>query len=234
MVMLSLLLVVLLLQNNCQAFLHVWDLWYASRGPRAAKELLATGQLVAAQGQPEAWKEAEDMLRVLIAREGIHWVEPVNRLATLMFLQNRYEESLELCLLVLALKPWHMGALSGIVMVYQGLQDNQNMLKYALQRMPPLPRSKEEAAKMEQQALLAASSATTNNNGDALVIETRQMWVYRMVDKAKAALLRNEMGLEESFQDLDGPKEATPTNSEGGGVSGSQISEDDDEYGVWQ
>ena len=98
---------------------------------------------------------------------------------------------MELCLLVLALKPWHFGALSGIVLVYQGLQDNENMMAYAQQRMTPLPKSKEEALKMEEQALLGGGS------------ETRQIWVYRMTDKARAALLKSEMGLEESFQDLD-------------------------------
>ena len=178
------------LGDSDDAIPQMWDLWYTSRGPKAAAELMATERLVA-QGQPEAWKQAEDLLRDLIAREGIHWVEPVNRLATLLFLQNRYEDSLELCLLVLAVKPWHFGALSGIVLVYQGLQDNENMMAYAQQRMPPLPRTKEEALKMEEQALKGGGS------------ETRQTWVYRMADKAKAALLKSEMGLEESFQDLD-------------------------------
>ena len=203
---------------------QLWDLWYSSRGPKAAQELMATERLVA-QGQPGAWKEAEELLRALIAREGIHWVEPVNRLATLMFLQSRYEDSLELCLLVLQLKPWHFGALSGIVMVYQGLQDNENMMTYALQRMPPLPKTKEEALKMEQQALLGGGA-----------VETRQTWVYRMVDKAKAALLRDEMGLEESFQNLD-----PPTKRSDGSVASKSSSEDNqassvvnDEEDAWQ
>ena len=203
---------------------QLWDLWYSSRGPKAAQELMATERLVA-QGQPGAWKEAEELLRALIAREGIHWVEPVNRLATLMFLQSRYEDSLELCLLVLQLKPWHFGALSGIVMVYQGLQDNENMMTYALQRMPPLPKTKEEALKMEQQALLEGGA-----------VETRQTWVYRMVDKAKAALLRDEMGLEESFQNLD-----PPTKRSDGSVASKSSSEDNqassvvnDEEDAWQ
>lgn len=204
------------LGDSDDAIPQLWDLWYTSRGPKAAAELMATERLVA-QGQPEAWKEAEDLLRDLIAREGIHWVEPVNRLATLLFLQNRYEDSLELCLLVLAIKPWHFGALSGIVLVYQGLQDNENMMAYSQQRMPPLPKTKEEALKMEEQALKGGGS------------ETRQTWVYRMADKAKAALLKSEMGLEESFQDLD---------TKGSEVSGTRQDNSgtppEDEENAWQ
>ena len=36
----------------------------------------------------------------------------------ILFLQGRYDDSVEMCLKVLELKPWHFGALSGIVMCY--------------------------------------------------------------------------------------------------------------------
>lgn len=208
------------LVDSDEAIPELWDLWYKSRGPQPARELMATERLVA-QGQPEAWKQAEHMLRKLIAKEGIHWVEPVNRLATLMFLQNRQEESLELCLLVLALKPWHFGALSGVVMVYRGLQDNTNMLKYALQRMPPLPASKEEATKMEEQSRQSGGK-----------IETRQAWVDRMVGTAKDALVQEEKGIEDSFQDLD--KATTAAAAAAADEGNDNDIRDTDDKDAWQ
>jgi len=201
------------------AISQLWDLWYTSRGPRAAEELMATEKLVA-MGNPNAWKQAEEMLRKLIAKEGLYYVEPVNRLATLLFLQDRLEESLELCLLVLNLKPWHFGALSGIVMVYQGLGDTKGMMEFAGQRMPPLPKNMEEKMQIEAQAL--QRSVSGKSDLDDMVVETRQTWVYRMVDQAKAALLRDEMSLDESW-DLD---DDVPGNiSSFGGIAG--ITKDD-------
>ena len=47
------------------------------------------------------WGEAEQVLRDLIEENGIHWVEPVNRLATLLYMQGRLEESKHLCEVVL-------------------------------------------------------------------------------------------------------------------------------------
>ena len=50
-------------------------------------------------------------------------------MATILFLQGNYEESVELCLKVLDLKPWHFGALSGIVMCYSRLGNAEEMNK---------------------------------------------------------------------------------------------------------
>ena len=182
------------LTSSDDGLAELWNLWYNARGPQAAKDLMATESLVA-MGQAAGWKQAEERLRTIVAKEGLYFVEPINRLATLLFLQSRLEESLALCELVIKLKPWHFGALSGIVMVHQGLQDNRKMLEWAAKRMPPLPQNKQEEVQQEEQQL-------------QMGIETRQTWVYRMVDKATAALLREEMGLEEGFTDLD-KKEGT-------------------------
>jgi hypothetical protein len=176
------------LTESDDAIPELWDLWYNARGSRAKEQLMKTEALVA-KGQPDSWKEAEDLLKKIIAKEGIHWVEPVNRLATLMFLQSRHEESKELCELVLQLKPWHFGALSGMVMVQQGLQNQAKMLEYARQRMPPLPKKGEEPKDPPPEL------------GGKL--ETRQEWVDRMLDRARAILLRQEMDLDEAFRDLD-------------------------------
>ena len=186
------------LAESDDAIPEIWNLWYTARGPIVEKELLETETLVS-MGIPDAWKQAEEMLKQIIAKEGIHFVEPINRLATLMYLQQRFEESEELCKIVLQLKPWHFGALSGMVMVQQGLQNQQGMLDYAKQRMPPLPKKGEDIK--EPPPELGR-------------IETRQEWVDRMLDVARSKLLRLEMDLDEAFVDLDKEKEEEIVQSE--------------------
>ncbi|CAB9518428.1 repeat-containing protein [Seminavis robusta] len=210
------------LAESDDAIPELWNLWYNARGASAAKELYQTESLVA-QGQPAAWKQAEELLRHIIAKEGIHWVEPLNRLATLMFLQSRHEESQQLCQLVLALKPWHFGALSGLVMVQQGLQNPQGMVDAARQRMPPLPPAKGETPPSPPPGLED--------------LETRQQWVDRMLDCANARLLRQEMGLEESFADLDDKTKQTDSNlnnKEDTTTTTTTSPKEEDEEDAWQ
>jgi hypothetical protein len=218
-----------LVESN-DAMDQFWSLWYNARGPGPANDLMETEALVA-QATPEAWKKAEELLRQLITREGVHWVEPVNRLATLMFLQSRFQESKDLCEIVLTLKPWHFGALSGIVMVCQGLNDKEGMMEYAGQRMPPL--SPKAGGDEKVQPVTFGGQ----------LLETRFQWVDRMLDLAQATLLRGEMGLDESFQDCDKAEEMDRVNSRntnnkgGGGTDGGKLrtnKEREDEDDVWQ
>ena len=75
------------------------------------------------------------MLLALMSRYPL-WAEPINRLATLRYLQRRFAESVELCERVLALKPWHFGALSGIVMCYEELGDREAAKRWAAEALP--------------------------------------------------------------------------------------------------
>ena len=55
-----------------------------------------------AMGGPKYWEKAEEKLRKLIDEHGVHWSEPVNRLATLLYLAGSILGSKELCEVVLA------------------------------------------------------------------------------------------------------------------------------------
>jgi hypothetical protein len=57
------------------------------------------------------------------------WAEPANRLATLRYMEGEFEESVQLCLRVLRMKPWHFGASSGIVMCYAKLAEKANSIR---------------------------------------------------------------------------------------------------------
>jgi hypothetical protein len=104
------------LKTSDQGLNELWSLWFGERGPEAAEKLIHADDLM----NVESWSEAEDFLLNLIDEHSMHWVEPVNRLATLYYMERRYEESKALCEIVLDSKPWHFGALSGIVVLDTG------------------------------------------------------------------------------------------------------------------
>mmetsp|Transcript_32252 Transcript_32252/g.78438 ORF Transcript_32252/g.78438 Transcript_32252/m.78438 type:complete len:332 (-) Transcript_32252:186-1181(-) len=110
---------------------ELWTLWYSERGVTAKKKLEVADSLM---DQQRTWKKTEEVLREIIDEYGIFFVEPLNRLATLYYLQSKYEESYRLCLVILKIKPWHFGALSGIVQVCIGMGDRDG---------PQNPRRKE-------------------------------------------------------------------------------------------
>lgn len=162
------------LDTSDDAVNELWALWFAERGPAAATLLLRAEELVS-QGETK-WADAETLLWGLVEEYGVHWAEPVNRLATLMYLQGRLEESKTLCELVLESKPWHFGALSGIVLVCAGMNDVSGARLWADRRLPPL--------------------LPHNTSGDR-----RKMWVNRARDDAKNRLdrleKRSNIGMEE-------------------------------------
>jgi hypothetical protein len=112
----------------------LWTLWFQERGSDAGARLLEAEALTG-QG-PTSWDEAEKLLRQLIEEYGVYWAEPVNRLATLYYMQGRMVEAETLCKIVLSVKPWHFGALSGIVMIYAGARDSQSARLWASRRIP--------------------------------------------------------------------------------------------------
>jgi hypothetical protein len=150
------------LKNSDDASNELWNLWYSERGALGKKRLSETDVIM---GNPQRWDECEALLVRLIdgsyqngggsdgdgtkniddrvdeyvdPRPGIYFVEAVNRLATLYFLQRRLDDSYKLCRIVLQLKPWHFGALSGIVQVCVALGNRDEARKWAERRLPSL------------------------------------------------------------------------------------------------
>jgi len=108
--------------------------WFHEKGDRAAAMLEKADTLIG-QG-PEGWSDAEEILRYLVDDYGVYWTEPINCLATLFYLQGKYEESKVLYTWVLSMKPWHCGALSGIVRVYEAKKDVEMARDWAVNRLP--------------------------------------------------------------------------------------------------
>jgi len=132
---------------------ELWALWFVEKGPGPASQLLSTQDYFQAGiiddedsdtgsiSKNKEFEESEYKLKEIINEYGTTvdgWAEPINRLATLYYLQGKYKESVAMCELVLDIKPWHFGCLSGIVLCYAQLGDRVNARMYASRRLPPL------------------------------------------------------------------------------------------------
>lgn len=143
---------------------EIYNLWSNERGSAAAKLLQQTSELME-QG-PKEQDEAESILLALKDECGVYFTEPLNQLATLYYLQGRFEKALQLNKIVLSIKPWHIGALSHIVMVYAAMGDPKTARQWAAFRLP------------------AFASSGSNRK--------RTRWVERAVVEATARLHQGE------------------------------------------
>lgn len=160
-----------------ESLADIWELWFSERGGQTSELLHKADDFINAG--KEHWGEAEKILRKLIAEHGVHFVEPVNRMATLYQLQGRMEDALTLNKIVLSVKPWHFGALSHIVIVYAALGDNESARQWAAFRLP-----------------------TFTPDGPN---RRRTRWVGRAVAEAKELLQRGEDDLSKVFGAPDQP-----------------------------
>lgn len=195
----------------------LWTLWFHERGPEAAQRLLQAEELtnLGARG----WGQAEFILKELIEEYGVHFAEPVHRLATLYFLAGRLKEAEELCKIVLSVKPWHFGALSNIVMVYAANHDSNSARNWAARRLPAF--------------------AQTGPN------RRRMAWVQKAAANARDALEAAEQRIIEAFEKSDDGEHSSnlyaPTDTDlhfninnGNDRSFSQQLFDSDDGNAWQ
>jgi hypothetical protein len=91
----------------------------------------------------------------------------------LYYIQCRLEEAEVLCKIVLQLKPWHFGALSGIVMIYADLHDSDAARIWAARRLPAF--------------------APTGTN------RRREAWVGKALFDAEQSLVKAEARVSEAF-----------------------------------
>mmetsp|Transcript_5979 Transcript_5979/g.17290 ORF Transcript_5979/g.17290 Transcript_5979/m.17290 type:complete len:150 (-) Transcript_5979:444-893(-) len=149
----------------------------------------------------------------MIDEHRIHWAEPLNRLATLLYRRGRLDKSRALCQLVLAVKPWHFGALRGMVLVCVGMGDKDGARLWADRRLPPMQ--------------------PIGNNS------RRREWVNRLAMEASRELGRAEEMVLESF----GERDDHPMRYGGGGAARGEADRFDrgrsggidlGEEGAWQ
>ena len=185
----------------------LWNLWFHERGTKPAKVLRQAESFMT---NPTLWHQSEKLLLELVAQYGITWAEPVNRLATLYYMQGRLFESEKLCRVVLSIKPWHFGALSGLVMVYASMHEIDKAKEWAARRLPTLPPPPQQQKQQQQQQQQQPPMATpqqqhqqhqdNNREGDKAPIPSqsssapsnrrRKMWVHNATEQAERLLHR--------------------------------------------
>jgi len=98
-----------------EAIANIWEHWFGEEGKEQ------NGYLKTAGGNAAVLES--------LMEEYPDWAEPANRLATLRYMEGEFDESVDLCLRVLRLKPWHFGASSGVVMCYAKLAEEAPVLR---------------------------------------------------------------------------------------------------------
>lgn len=168
------------LEDSDEGLAGLWNLFYSERGSSAQALLEQADQLM---GNPSSWKDCELVLTELIEQYGVYFVEPINRLATLYFLQGKFDDSYKLCRVILQIKPWHFGALSGIIQVCINKGDREQARVYAEQRLPPI----------------AANTGMPPFDPNGPINPQRVEWVQRMVANAKERLQEAEQTMQQQF-----------------------------------
>lgn len=100
------------------AIAGLWECWLDEGGPEARRTMEAG---VEAMGVDDL-STAADTFRALMA-EHPDWAEAINKLATVLYLQGRPEESIAYCRQVVALKPDHFGAWNGMAVCAIQIED---------------------------------------------------------------------------------------------------------------
>lgn len=194
----------------------LWNLWFSERGGKAKKLLEKADNCM---NQPDLWNACEKILIDLIAEHGPYFTEPINRLATLYYLRGKFKQSYALCLLVLHNKPWHFGALSGIVMVSLARNDKDKARYWAERRLPTL-------AANQSIAPFAVSNAADDGGGPTNN-PRRLEWVERAVRQAQEALDQAE---ERTAKSLGQPEDYYKGQKRGEGGDSSATQKDDSDW----
>ena len=140
------------LADGDRAVPALWAHWFGEEGEVARESIQDANEVL---DDPAGAGEASSLLQLI--DEFPEWAEPINRLATLRYLQGRFDESVALCERVLALKPWHFGALSGIIMCHTELRAFDEAKRWSELAMPPI-QSTAQRAQWVQRALAAIDS----------------------------------------------------------------------------
>ena len=139
----------------------LWHLWLHEQGLEGAASMRQVEECLTT---PMQWPKAETTMIQLIQQFETSWAEPINRLATLYYMQGRMEESEQLCLVVLSIKPWHFGALSGLVMVYASMQQTDLARHWAARRLPSLQPTSVPPNPLSSSSSTSASSSSPSFN----------------------------------------------------------------------
>ena len=164
------------LRESDAAVDELLHLWITERDQESAAQIFAM-QANCTRGMI---KEEQQLLKMM--QRHPTWAEPVIRLATLLFFKGRTEESYQLAIYALELKPWHIEAPQLLIMISLRNQDLGQALFWARQSLP---------------ALRSQKMAVQGGDKD-LFHRKRQQWVENALRAAKKQLEEAERLREEA------------------------------------
>jgi len=121
------------LADSDDAIDEIMNLWMMERGVDAA-ETLSRMENTCSPGL----KQEEEILRQLMDEYGIHWAEPVSRLASLLYYKGKSLESQQWCEIALAVKPWHFEVAHTMVLNSLRQDDMPAAVRWQRRVLPPL------------------------------------------------------------------------------------------------
>lgn len=139
---------------------QLWNVWCSEKGMDAKREIKQCGSWINS-GDPDLLERANDRVKVL-SEKFPNWAEPYNRMATIQFRLENYEAAQDIYKKALDLKPWHLGALNGMLMCHHVRGDQDGTKSWARQAFPPAGRFRDRHGR---------------------VVHPRKIWVKKMVQE---------------------------------------------------
>jgi len=138
----------------------LWNVWCSEKGMDAKREIKQCGAWINS-GDPELLVQASQRLETLSAQFP-NWAEPYNRLATIQFHQKNFEAAQDIYEKALDLKPWHLGALNGMLMCHHMAGDADGTASWARRAIPPAGKFRDRHGR---------------------IVHPRKIWVKKMVQE---------------------------------------------------
>jgi tetratricopeptide (TPR) repeat protein len=130
----------------------LWECWLNEEGPEA-RCIIELGMHLMESGLFEAACRVFDDL----SRQYPGWAEPVNKHASVLYIQGATTDSLELCELVVEMKPNHFAAWHGLALCAVKLRDWETVLRAAQEalRLQPAEKRNRELLHLARARLFA-------------------------------------------------------------------------------
>lgn len=115
----------------------IWECWLNEEGPDARTAIDAAIQLMERGNLVDAERQF-----ISLSRQFPGWAEPINKHATILYMRGRAARSLELCELVVEMKPRHFGAWHGMALCAVKLHQWRIAIQAAREALKIQPQAK--------------------------------------------------------------------------------------------
>ena len=115
----------------------IWECWLNEEGPDARTAIDLAINLMERGNFADAEKQF-----ISLSRQFPGWAEPINKHATILYLRGRPTRSIELCELVVEMKPRHFGAWHGMALCAVKLHHWRTAIEAAREALQIQPQAK--------------------------------------------------------------------------------------------